>query len=352
MTEPVSQHQGMLASIFLVSNRPDNLKGLIQSIEQTADDASKLELLVKIDQGDKKTEDVILSASDCKLNIRYLCTPAPSNHFELWKSLNELYFAVDATSYFLCNVNDEVRFVSDGWDTVLAKHIGFFSDDVFRLRVSRFKLRTYFDIWECMYAPENYAFHTKKWIDIQGDWNACHVSDAFQQCVAYYLSLANYPNPELLVRDVPVWGIGLANQEAAIGLSPEQAIKRDLGNDEAWHRLMGVEMQTDLCRRARLLQGNIYCAQAGITEFQVKDDVDSKCIKFCDSDGFPFIIYSYQVDEDKIRDDLAAETKHDDLFHYRKSLNFINETENFAPGLVKTFPNLIHNSSRPHRRMK
>ncbi|MDB3896040.1 hypothetical protein N9361_01865 [Alphaproteobacteria bacterium] len=345
-------HLGILASIFLVSNRPENLHGLIASIENTANDPSRLELLVKIDNGDEATEKILIDSMNLKLNIKYICSPSPDSHFELWRSLNDLYKIVDPTAYFLCNVNDELRFVSKGWDSVLARHVGFFSDDIFRLRVSRFKLRNYIDVWECMYAPENYAFHTKKWVDIQGDWNACHVSDAFQQCVAYYLALSNYPNPELLVRDIPVWGIDFENQEAAVGLSPGQMQQRNEGNDAAWYRLMGAEMQTEICKRARLLQGNIFAAEIGLTEYSVHDNQQKKYVEFRDVEGKTVIVYSYRVDERKIESDLARERMHDDRFHYQKKLNYINEVENFAPGLTETFPGLVHNSSRPNRSFK
>ena len=80
--------------------------------------------------------------------------------------------------------------------------------------MSRFKLRNYFDVWECWYAPENFGFHTKRWIDLQGDWNACHVSDSFQQCVAFYLALGSYPGAFQIQRDVPISGMrggGVAN---------------------------------------------------------------------------------------------------------------------------------------------
>lgn len=320
----------MLVSIVLVSNRPDNLRELFRNIEDTVDDPGQVEVVVKIDEGDEPTIRCLREETAARrFRIVTLIGPPPASHFHLWSSLNDLHRLVDADAYFVCNLNDEVRFLSKGWDSVLQKHVGLFPDHIFRLRTSRWKLRTYTDLWECWYAPENYGFHTKRWIDIQGGWNACHVSDSFQQCVAYYLALGTYPNPDQCFRDVPIWGIEMGGQEAAEGLDEARLQARNLGNDRAWYRIMSPEMQTEIFRRARLLQMHIWLAEHGIAPVSLRDDPRGRLLSAHGPDGAPIIAFSYQVPEWRIRLETVVERLKGGGFHHHHRLARVNDVRFF-----------------------
>lgn len=342
-----ADHKGIVASLFLVSNRPQNITALLDNIEATVSDPRAVEVLIKVDEGDRASVDRALREEQRRpFSVRALVSPPPANHFELWRSLNDLFKMIDPSAYFVSNINDEVRFLSKGWDAVLRQHIGAFPDHLFRLRCSRFKLRNYFDIWECWYAPENFGFHTKRWVDVQGDWNACHVSDAFQQCVAFYLSLGSYPGAFQTQRDIPIWGIEMGGQEAAEGLTAEQLESRNQGNDRAWYRIMSPEMQTEICRRARLIQAHIWLHEHGHQEFELRDIPNRRRIEIYDRSGDCLIVYSYRVDEDKIRADLERERQKGEQFHFRQDLNFINDTANFLGPTDGEYVDRVFHTSR------
>ena len=344
------RHTGLIVSLVLVSNRPQNFVGLLDSIESSVADPARVELIVKIDDGDSTmAECVAREEAGRPFAIKVLRTPPPESHFTLWKSLNELHDLVDSSAYFVANVNDELRFISSGWDEILDQYVGYFSDHIFRLRCSRFRLRNYFDIWECWYAPENFGFHTKHWIDIQGGWNACHVSDSFQQMVSFYLALGSYPGAFQTFRDVPVAGMEFGGEEAAEGLTPEQLQAREDGNDRAWYTIMSPEMQTEICRRARLLQAHIWLAEHGHQHFEIRDYPKRRRLEIHGPDGNCLIVYSYRVDEEKIARDLAHESAIAQRFHYRRDLNYINETSNFLGPVAGEFEGRIHHTSRPIR---
>lgn len=343
-----ARHEGVLVSLILVSNRPGNIGGLFDSIEKTATDPARIEVIVKIDDGDRAMAKLMeRETKRRKFRLKVLTSPPPESHFTLWKSLNDLHRMCDAGAYFVANLNDEVRFASPGWDGILDAHVGLYPDHIYRLRCSRFRLRNYFDVWECWYAPENFGFHTKRWIDIQGDWNACHVSDSFQQMVAYYLALGSYPSAFQLDRDVPVAGIAMEGQEAAEGLTPDQECAREKGNDRAWYVIMSPKMQTEICRRARLLQAHIWLAAEGHRRFTIRDFPQRRRIEVMGPNGQCLIVYSYHVDEERIARDLAAERARGELFHYRHDINFINETANFLGPVDGEHKGHIHHTSRP-----
>ena len=334
------QHDGIIASFILVSNRPANIEALFENIQATVADPTRIEVAVKIDDGDTAMQDVMARETARRpFTIKTLSGPRPESHFTLWKSLNDLHRLVDPSAYFVSNINDEVRFVSTGWDIVLGQHTGIFPDHIYRLRVSRFKLRNYFDVWECWYAPENFGFHTKRWID-------CHVSDSFQQCVAFYLALGSYPGAFQIQRDVPISGIEMAGQEAAQGMTPAQERARDLGNDAAWYVIMSAEMQTEICRRARLLQAHIWAAEHGCATFTLRDHPERRRIELMDASDRCLIVFSYRVDEDRIRREIARERASGELFHYRRDVNFINEAGNFLGPVDGPYVDRVFHTSR------
>ena len=264
----------MLVSFNLASNRPDNFSELCENLQATAADPTCLEVLVKIDDGDEAMHACIAAeAAKRPFPVKALSTPG-EGYFSLWKSLNRLHRELcDPAAYFVCNINDEIRFNTPQWDVALAKWKHLFPDDIFRLKTSIYKLRNYGDFWECGFAPENYAFYTKRWIDVAGgDWNPCHGPDAFQQFVAYYLYWANYPSKEQFNRDVPIFDIEISGEGVFKGLTDAQFWDRVRKGWVAWYIMVGHAMQTEASRRARMLQAAIMSHAAGHPDAEIRDD--------------------------------------------------------------------------------
>lgn len=277
----------MLVSFQLASKYPANLIGLFDNLEQLASDPACFEVLVKVDTEDPEIQAVVASEARCrKFKLRQMVMPRGKGYEELWKALNDLYRLTDRSAYFVCNINDEVRIKEKGWDDRLRRYVGLFPDHIYRLRTSKLKFRNYYDFWECGFAPENYAFYTKRWLDICGDWNPCFGPDSSQQYIAYYLGYGNYPAIRQFNRDVPILDISWRGEGVGHGLSAEQQIQRTSTNFRLWMRQVSHPMQEELFRRARMLQAHIVqavCARE--CRVEIVDDRRTRTVLLRDAES-------------------------------------------------------------------
>ena len=178
----------MLVSIQLNSNRPRAISEFIENIEKTASAPEQIEVIFHIDLGDEKCRELLEKLkSTSKTQIKYLETDIIKHYKDLWRPLNQLLKLTDPNAYFIANFSDEFRFKTKGWDEILSKYIGYYEDDIFRIRLSRYRFRNYTDFWECIFAPDSLAFYTKRWMDIVGMWCPCLGPDSWQQSVIFYL---------------------------------------------------------------------------------------------------------------------------------------------------------------------
>src|SRR6266850_2703379 len=279
MTNPLVSYQ-------LASKYPENLRGLLDNLEGLARDPTCFEVLVKVDTEDRATQSLVAAEAQLrKCHVRAMITPRGKGYEELWIALNELFRLTNPSAYFVCNVNDEVRIRAKDWDDRLRRYVGLFPDHIFRLRTSKLKLRNYFDFWECGFAPESYAFFTKRWLDICGDWNPCFGPDSSQQYIAYYLAYANYPGIRQFNRDVPILDIGWVGEGVGRGLASEQQIQRTASNCRLGMRQVSHPMQQELFRRARLLQAHIMQAECALQcRIDIVDERSTRTVLLRDAD--------------------------------------------------------------------
>ena len=293
----------VLVSFNMASNKPENFSDFCGNIQSSSINPTSLEVLVLVDDDDDAMYKCVNRERKKRpFPIKMLSKP-PNGYFNLWSGLNELHQLCDPNAYFVCNVNDEVRFETKGWDENLKKYVRLFPDDIFRLRTSQFKLRNYRDFWECGYAPENYAFYTKKWIDIAGgDWNACHGPDAYQQFIAFYLWNSNYPAKEQYYRDYPLLDIEISGEGAFLDLSEEQFWDRVKKGWVAWYKMVSHKMQEEANRRAQLLRAHIDASQLGLKGFKLNSNATKRRVELIDQDNFSVLdtrgrphFYSYKL---------------------------------------------------------
>jgi hypothetical protein len=284
-----------LVSIQLNSNRPGQFSWFLDSIEETVDSPSSCEVLIHIDEGDEKMERAVLDEIKRRpFTIKYIKTNIVKSFADLWKPLNELIKITDPKAYFLLNLADEMLFLTKGWDTKLRQYVGYYSDDIFRLRASRFRFRNYNDLWECGYAPDSLTFYTKRWLDIGGDWNPCLGPDSFQQCVAFHMSKLDPFASNQLNRDVPLPDIKFSGEGASIGLSADAHLERNQIHFDAWFVLMGHSIQQEAVRRATLLKANVVADAFGIDGLLITDEAKSRKIVISDpSTGSKLEAFSY-----------------------------------------------------------
>lgn len=253
----------MLVSFHLASNRPANVLQLLDNLESRAHDPQSFELAIKIDEGDDEMLRVLEAETlkrHCK--VKFLLSPRRRGFRDLWIGYNELLPLCDPSAYFCSLLNDEVRIDQDGWDTTLAKYVGMFSDHIFRLRTTALKLRNYYDLWECGFAPDSYAFYSRKWLQINGNWGVASTPDSCQQFVAYYLGRCGIYSFGQINRDVPVFDLTFSSGEASQGLTPAERERRNTLHFRMWFELLSHRAQEELLRRARLLEAHIKYGEA------------------------------------------------------------------------------------------
>src|SRR3989338_6111815 len=178
----------MLASIQFNSNRPNNISDFVANVEKTASNPQDIEIICHIDEGDDFCKNLLKNLQKTsRVKIKYLQTNIIKGYKDLWKQLNELLKLTDPNAYFVTNFSDEFMFKTKGWDDVLRGYINYYEDDIFRIRLSRYRFRNYTDFWECVFAPDSLAFYTKKWMNVVGMWCPCLGPDSWQQLVSFYL---------------------------------------------------------------------------------------------------------------------------------------------------------------------
>ena len=248
-----------LLSIHLQSNNPKNFEEFIISMEENIQEHDLIEIIVKIDDDDiamnKLLEKLVLKS---KINIKYISTPLLGSFADLWRSMNDMLLVCEKDTYFLWNMNDEMRIPIKGWDQKLKKYVGMFPDNLFRLRTSIFRNRNYTDEWECCFAPETSAITTKKWIEICGDWNPTLGPDTFNQLVAYYFSYHDRFNKDKEIRDIVINDFNFIGEGATLGLTKKQKMKRISETIKPWFKLISYKTLLEASRRSQKIKANIY----------------------------------------------------------------------------------------------
>ena len=171
-----------------------------------------------------------------------------------------------------------------------------FLDDIFFLRVSVNRLRNYYFLYDCCWAPENYGFYTRKWLHLVGGWGDKFWGvDSWQQCIAYYLGRTPGGDcPEEMIklgmgrghiRGIPLEGVELGSQEAMTNLSPEEYAIRNKQGLQAFARLNSHASRENFLRMAQRINAHLWAAPQGIPEFTLEDEVRRKAVLVRDSDG-------------------------------------------------------------------
>ncbi len=248
----------MLVSIQLSSNRAKNIEELVKNIENTASNPSLIELIVNIDEGDnecKKTLETLKNSSP--VQIKYLETNIIKSFKDVWKVYNHLLKLTNPDANFLTIFSDEFRFKTHAWDEILTKYIGYYDDEIFRIRLSRHRFRNYRDSWECVFAPDSLAFYTKKWLDIVGIWCPCQGPDTWPQLVSYYLTNSRKFDHIQYNRDIAEPFIEFDGEGVGVDLQGSAAKQRIKDNVESWFETVSYEMQQQAACAAALLQAHI-----------------------------------------------------------------------------------------------
>lgn len=272
----------MFLSIFLASCRPDNLAGFLNNLAQTANDPSSFEVLVKIDD-DNSTLEPILKDYQNKVpfSLKYIIAPKLDGYYSLQHGYNQLLTIANPDTYFCWLLTDEIRFESKGWDSILQPYIGYFPDNVFRLKVSENNLRNYYDFYDCLPLPDNYAVTTRKWLELTGGWGDFWGPDSWHQCIDYFLGLPKNGATDMppVYRSLPLVGIKIGGQAAGQGIDDfEKVLHRELKIWSAFKKLGSHAGQENFYRLANRLKLHIYAKSQGVEHYILVEDTKAKTI--------------------------------------------------------------------------
>ena len=248
-----------LLSIHLQSNNQKNFSGFIKSLEKYVENITLIEVIVKIDDNDSQMNSLLEDlVKNSKISIKYISSPLLGDFSDLWRSMNDILHICEKETYFIWNMNDEMRIPIKGWDNILTEYVDIFPDGLFRLRTSRFRHRNYTDPWECCFAPETSAITTKKLIDTCGNWNPTLGPDTFNQLVAYYFSYHDRFNGNQEIRDIVINDFIFEGEGASIGDNKKDVAKRLFSTTSSWYKLVSYKTQLEASKRSQLIQAQIY----------------------------------------------------------------------------------------------
>lgn len=290
-----------LISFIIPTRRLNNVAGFFDNIEQTVSDPSCVEVLIKFDDDQEGVLEFIENEIRKRpFTIKYIITPRFEGTFSLWIGMESLFYLTDPTSYFIQILSDEPRFKTHHWDKILRKYIGFFPDDVFRLRLSVMKYANYSSHYECTFRPDSFPICTRRWLELTEGTGDCWGSDAYHQCVAYHLSLGpggyfNFYREGGLWRDVVMNEIELSGLEFGVGVKLEDQLERHKRNLREWNRLTSHVMQEHFSYLARRIYCYIWAHEHGIKEFHFVNYPNRKVLALKLPDGRKVIEVSYGV---------------------------------------------------------
>lgn len=264
---------GLLLSIHLTSNRPENFRLFLDRLEETTTDPSSIEIVVKIDDDDTEMNQLLpVEAARRPFRIVYITGPRNAGFYDLWRCFDDLLDACDPNAYFVINLNDEMRFAKSGWDIALRRYVGLYPDHIYRLRTSNHRLRSYYDFWEPGWSNDTSSFMTKRWLDVGGGWCPCNGPDTFQQSVAFYFGWLYRFDISRPYRELPVYDIEFQGAGDNIGLTGSELRRRMRGALKPWFILMSYRMQQEAARRALKLHAQIWKEAYGDRSFVIRDN--------------------------------------------------------------------------------
>jgi len=236
-----------LISIHLNTNKPEAFSKFITSLTESANEIEQIEVLVSIDIDDKNIHHTIKLLKDKYPNlIKIIKTDLIKSFSDAWKPLNILLNETSNSVKFISCMSDEIIFSTKGWDSIILNYDNLYEDNIFRIRCSRYKKEKYQDIWECGYKPDSYAFYTKKWLDLVGQWNPCIGPDTYQECISFYMN--NYG--EKFQRNIINDDIYLLGEEVSTGLGFKERIQRSRIYYKAFFKLMSYKIQKSASKSA------------------------------------------------------------------------------------------------------
>jgi hypothetical protein len=193
-----------LVTIILGTNRAGNVGDFIGDLEKKTFFPEQVEVIFSVDKGDSACIDAIKNAqSISKLKIKYLEGVRSRGYFEANIHYNECLHLADKDSQFFAVFSDKLKIKTNGWDEKLKGYLGCFEDGLFRVRVSCFKnLRYGGNIFDAISKPDNFAFHSRKFIELSEGWGDFWGPDSWAQGIVFFCEMFGLYDRDIVASDI------------------------------------------------------------------------------------------------------------------------------------------------------
>ncbi|MGD9726310.1 MAG: hypothetical protein AB7M05_03110 [Alphaproteobacteria bacterium] len=291
MQEKKNIEPELLVTLVLSSKKRHQLEELFENIENTVEFPSQIEVLVKVDEEDPELISYLEEESRHRAySLRFAVGPRLEGYFSLHHGYSLLHKITRRESYFCHLINDECRYRTKGWDTVLRRYVGFFSDHIFQLRLTRHRLRTYSDVFSAINQPENYPILTKRWLDLAEGWGEFRGPDTWHGGINFMLS-----NRCEQFRSIPIFDIELGWAEEVAELAPKAVLDLTERNFREFEGMVSRRGQENFLRLAQQLNLGIYAAQHGIIYYHFEYFKRKRWVRLVDDNGCFHQKASYRV---------------------------------------------------------
>lgn len=187
----------MLISFIIPCRKTVFLKRFLKSLKKNTYDKSQIEVIVKLDNDKiefKKFK--IENEKKWGFKIKFIISPRLEGQPSLWLADDQMFRLTNKRSYFVQLLSDEPYIKTYHWDKKLVKYKKYYSDDIFRIRLSKIKNFNYQNEFDCVSKPDSYPIFTRKWLEVSLGMGDSWASDAYHQLISFYLSMGpmNYRN--------------------------------------------------------------------------------------------------------------------------------------------------------------
>lgn len=270
MTMPLNKK---ILSMIMVPHHPHLMKEFLENIKQTVDNLSCIEVLIKIDEEDHVMRALLDDAIQTyRFDIRYLLLPCLKMYDDLPTVYQQLFNIANQDSYYIQIASEEIRFKTQGWDTILNNYIHFFQDDIFRLKIAQHKFRNYYSFHDCGPAADQYAFISRKWLELSGGLGQSSEFSSWHQHIDYHLGQTKGINDiPGLFRSIPMNEIVLEEDAVNKLLSQNNDMTTD-DHFQEWSRMYSVKAQQKFRRIATKMLAYIWAKNENLQDFSIKEN--------------------------------------------------------------------------------
>ena len=290
----------MLISFLIPSRNTFFLRRFLNSLEKNTFEKDQIEVLIKLDEDKDYTDFINDTKQNYNFSVKFLVSPRLEGQPSLWFAVEQLYKLSNTNSYFVQILSDEPYIETYEWDKILLNYKNYFKDDIFRLRTSKLKYFNYSNEFDCVTKPDSYPIYTRKWLDLTLGTGECWGSDAYQQLIAYYLSLGpvNYLNFQnrsgAISRDIPIDDIKYKGLEWGVGVKDDQLEYMRKYMLHEWKRLISKKSLENISYKSMRIFLYIYAKSLNLKKFKIVQN--GNCVELIDNqDNFVILKITFKV---------------------------------------------------------